>query len=204
MWIRDDFQIQHSIQLRVEKYWRWLSLHSINVVVDHHLHGWKSRPVVTSPNTWGVHTTVTNSTQPGAGGSMLWTNRCDWLQLAYINPSQKDVARWGFGNPLKMTKEFVEKGIPVVSSWVDLPWKIAIGLADTAKHIPEITGDTVDGQNSVVFHIVLSLSQKQVPGGQITSFKKRWTRFQAICCQKPPLVDCRCCMAYSASNLIWI
>lgn len=63
--------------------------------------------------------------------------------------------------------------LPVVSSWVDLPWKIAIGLDATAKHIPEITGDTVDGRNSVVFHIVLSLSQKQVPGGQITSFKKR-------------------------------
>ena len=63
-------------------------------------------------------------TQPGAGGSMLWTNRCDWLQLAYINPSQKDVARCGFGDPLKMTKEFVEKGINDMSLKTHLIWFI--------------------------------------------------------------------------------
>ena len=48
--------------------------------------------------------------------------------------------------------------LPVVSSWVDLPWKIAIGLDDTAKHSPEITGGTVGGWKSVAFHMCFFFS----------------------------------------------
>ena len=60
------------------------------------------------PQTHGG-STQQSLTQPGAGGSMPWTNRCDWLQLAYINPSQKDVERWDFSDSSRWRRSLLRK-----------------------------------------------------------------------------------------------